>query len=642
MRTTIIALLALAATTPAFASSNPSQPATNAEGETIVVTASRSNEGIAANRLGASVTVLDAQAIAARQTRVVSDVLRDVPGVAVSRAIGGLTQIRLRGSEANHALVLIDGIEASDPFNGEFDLNGLIADQSVRIEVLRGQQSSLYGSDAIGGVVHYLTLSGAEAPGLQTRAEGGSFGSFDGSARFAGASDQFDYVVSGGYNRTDGTPAARNGTRNVGAETAGVNAKLAWTPSESFKLSGVARYIWNDYDVANSEQDPTSPLFGYIVDSPGVRATKESLYALLRADLTALDGRWVNALTAQYADVTRKGYTGALRDSGSNGRRYKGSFESSLRFGDEVVVHKLTGAADVEREEFQNTTPGGFAFTGRRNTTNVGLVGQYELTVDDNASFGASIRQDWNNRFADSTTWRIQGSYTLPTNTRVHAAYGAGVKNPGYFELYGYVDGEYIGNPNLRPEKSEGWEAGIEQRFGTVATMGATWFDNRLKGEIFTTFPAPTFIATPANHTTKSRQCGVEVALAARPVPQWRIDAAYTWLDADENGAVEVRRARHIASFNSTWTTADERLSGTLTVRYNGRQQDVAFTDPSFVPVNVTLDDYVLVNLNAEYRLTDGITLFGRVENLFDEDYEDVFSYANPGTAAYGGLRVRF
>ena len=103
-----------------------------------------------------------------------------------------------------------------------------------------------------------------------------------------------------------------------------------------------------------------------------------------------------------------------------------------------------------------------------------------------------------------------------------------------------------------------------------------------------------------------------------------------------------IRRARHIASFNSTWTTTDERLSATLTVRYNGRQQDVAFTDPSFVPVSVTLDDYVLVNLNAEYRLTDGITLFGRVENLFDEDYEDVFSYANPGTAAYGGLRVRF
>ncbi|RZK00573.1 MAG: TonB-dependent receptor [Novosphingobium sp.] len=642
MKTAYTSLLALAVATPAFASSNPSQPATNAAGETIVVTASRSNAGIAADRLGASVTVLDAAAIEARQTRVVSDVLRDVPGVAVSRAIGGLTQIRLRGSEANHALVLIDGIEASDPFNGEFDFNGLIADQAVRIEVLRGQQSSLYGSDAIGGVVHYLTLSGAEAPGFTARAEGGSFNTFDGAARFAGATDQLDYVVSGGYYRTDGTPVARNGTRDVGSETAGVNAKLAWTPSESFKLTGVARYSWNDYDVANTEQNPASPLFGFIVDSPGVRATKESLYGLLRAELTGLDGRWVNALTGQYADVTRKGYTGALRDTGSNGRRYKGSFESSLRFGDEVVAHKLTGALDLEREEFQNTTPGGFAFTGRRNTTNLGLVGQYELSIDEKATFGASVRQDWNNRFADSTTWRVQGSYTLPTDTRVHAAYGTGVKNPGYFELYGFVDGQYIGNPNLRPEKSEGWEAGLEQRFGEIATIGATWFDNRLKGEIFTTFPAPTFIATPANRTTKSRQRGIEAALSARPVPQWRIDAVYTWLDADENGAVEVRRAKHIASFNSTWTTADERLSGTLTVRYNGRQQDVAFTDPSFVPVNVTLKDYVLVNLNAEYRLTGAITLFGRVENLFDEDYEEVFSYATPGASAYGGVRVKF
>lgn len=642
MKTRFVSLLALSVATPAFAASNPSQPATNAQGETIVVTASRSSEGIVADRLGASVTVLDAQAIEKRQTRVVSDVLRDVPGVAVSRAIGGLTQVRLRGAEANQTLVLIDGIEASDSFNGEFDFAGLIADESVRIEVLRGQQSSLYGSDAIGGVIHYLTLTGREAPGLTARAEGGSFGSFDSAARFAGASDSFDYVVAGNYYRTDGAPAARGGSVDVGSETAGANTKLTWSPSDAFKLTAVARYSWNDYDVGDTEQDFSSPLFGYIVDSPGSRATKSSFYALLRAELTALDGRWTNALTGQYADVTRKAYTLGTRSSGSNGRRYKGSYESSLRFGDDTVVHKLTAALDVEREEFQNTTPGGFAFVGRRSTDNLGLVGQYELTVNDAATFGASIRRDWNNRFADATTWRVQGSYVFATGTRIRAAYGTGVKNPGYFDLYGYSDGKYIGNPNLRPEKSEGWEAGIEQAIGKAATLGVTYFDSRLKDEIFVTYPAPAYIATPANRLTRSKQHGVEAFVSARPIPQIRLDAAYTWLHARENGTVEVRRPKHVASFNATVFSPDERFAGTLTLRYNGRQSDVAYIDPSYVPVNVTLKEYVLVNLAAEYRLSSHITLFGRVENLLNEDYEDVFSYANPGLGGFGGVRVKF
>jgi vitamin B12 transporter len=638
LRTAFASLLAIAAATPAFA-----ETSTEGGDDNIVVTASRSDEGIPIDQLGASVTVLDAEAMEKRQTRLVSDVLRDVPGVAVNRSIGGVTQIRLRGTEANHVLVLIDGIEASDPFNGEFDFDGMIADPAVRIEVLRGQQSALYGSDAIGGVVHYITLTGAEAPGFTARAEGGSFGTFDGAARIAGVSRDLDYVVSGGYYRTDGRPVARGGTRDVGSQTAGANAKLTWSPAANFKLTGVARYSWTDDDVDNPEQDPASPLYGLIVDSPGSHATRSSFYALLRAELSALDGRWTNALSGQYVDVTRKGYTSGVRDTGSNGRRYKGSFASSLRLGEEAVVHRLTAALDIEREEFQNTTPGGFAFTGRRSTDNVGLVGQYELTVNDNASLGASIRRDWNNRFADATTWRIQGSYALPTGTRIHAAYGTGIKNPGYFELYGFIDGRYIGNPSLRPEKSEGWEAGLEQTIGQVATLGATWFDNRLKDEIVTTFPPPAFTATPTNIATRSTQRGIEVYLSARPLPQLRLDAAYTHLHARENGVVEVRRPNDIASVNATWTSPDERFSGTVTVRYNGKQQDVAFLDPiNFAPTNVALKAYTLVNLAAEYKLTDHVALFGRVENLFNANYEEVFSYATPGIAAYGGVRVGF
>jgi vitamin B12 transporter len=368
----------------------------------------------------------------------------------------------------------------------------------------------------------------------------------------------------------------------------------------------------------------------------------KALYGLIRAELTGLDGRWTNALTGQIADTRRKGFNAAGFDYGNEGRRYKGSFESSIRLGSEAFAHRLTAAVDVEREEFQNTTPSSFAFQGRRHTDNIGFVGQYELLVNDALSLGASVRRDDNDRFDDVTTWRAQGSYRFETGTRIRGAYGTGVKNPGYFELYGYSDGQYIGNPNLRPEKSKGWEAGLEQNFANDrATIGVTYFDSVLTDEIYTTYPAPDFIATPANRTTRSKQHGVEAFLSARPIPQLRLDLAYTYLKASENGGVEVRRPKHIASINASVFSTDQRFSGTLTVRYNGRQQDVAYTDPSYVPVRVSLQEFVLVNLNAEYKITPTISIFGRVENALNEDYEEIFSFATPGRAAYGGVRVR-
>jgi len=617
----------------------------SAQGETIVVTASRSGDGIRVDQLGASVTVLDNEALNQRQTHVVSDILRDVPGVAVSRAgaIGGMTQVRIRGTEGNHVLVLIDGIEVADPYSGEYDFGTLIADPAARIEVLRGQQSSLYGSDAIGGVIHYMALTGAEAPGISLRTEAGSFETYSGGARIAGVAGALDYAVSGSYYHTAGSPTARNGIRDVGSDSAGLSAKLIWSPTDSFKLTGVARYSYTDADINNSENDPASPLFGYTVDSPGVHYRNEAFYGLVRAELLALDGRWTNALTGQIADTTRKGFTPAGFDYGDKGQRLKGSFESSFRFGTDMIVHRLTGAIDVERETFQNTTPSPFAFQGKRDTDNVGLVGQYELLVNEVFSLGGSVRRDENNRFDDATTYRVQGSYRLPTNTRFRAAWGTGVKNPGYYELYGYSDGRYIGNPNLRPEKSEGWEVGVEQSFGdNAATIGATWFDSTLKDEIYTSYPAPTFVATPDNRRTESRQHGLEVFLSARPIRQLRFDAAYTYLNAKENGVVEARRPKHVASFNTTVFSTDERFSGTLTVRYNGRQVDDAYIDPSYVPVRVSLQEYVLVNLSAEYQVKPGISLFGRIENLLDEDYEEVFSYATPGIAGYAGIKVKF
>jgi vitamin B12 transporter len=642
MKIVCVSLLALVTATPALAQSDPTLLTRDAEGNEIVVTASRSGDGTEIRNLPASVTLIDNDALQLRQTRILSDVLRDVPGVAVSRtgAVGGMTQVRIRGSESNHVLVLIDGIKASDPYNGEFDFGTLIADEAAKVEVLRGQQSALYGSDAIGGVIQYITLTGREAPGVSLRAEGGSFGTASGGARIAGASDAVDYALSSSVYRTDGTPTARNGTRDIGSTSVGATAKASWTPSATFKLTGVGRYSYTDAQTNNSALD--GPSFGYTVDSPGVHFRNEAFYGLARAELTLADGRWTNALTGQFADTTRKSYIATGLDFGDKGQRYKGSFESSYRLDTGKLVSRITGAVDFEGEQFRNTTPSEFAFQGRRSTENWGFVGQYEGTLDA-LTVGASLRRDENNRFADTTTYRLQAGYRLPFGLRARGAYGTGVKNPGYFELYGYSDGRYIGNPNLKPEKSKGWEAGVDQEFaGGKATIGATWFDSKLENEIYTSYPAPDFVATPDNRDTLSRQHGVELFASASPIDQLRFDLAYSWLHAREDGAIEVRRPKHIASFNTTVFSPDKRFSGTLTVRYNGRQTDVAYTDPSYAPVRVSLQEYVLINLNADYKLSDRFSVFGRIENLANEQYEEVFSFATPGRAAYGGIRASF
>jgi len=209
--------------------------------------------------------------------------------------------------------------------------------------------------------------------------------------------------------------------------------------------------------------------------------------------------------------------------------------------------------------------------------------------------------------------------------------------------LFGFVDGRFIGNAGLRPEKSTGWEAGIDQDFleGRV-TVSATYFDSELEGEIFTTFPPPTFVATPGNRDTVSTQEGVEVALAAQLGRAFTLNAAYSHIDSEENGTTEVRRPENIASAALTWTAPRDAASATLVVRHNGEALDDAFIDPSFVPVRVVLDDYTLVNFNARVKLTETISAFGRIDNLLDERYEQVFSFVSPGRSAVIGIEARF
>jgi len=631
------ALASYLVSVPVFAQAQENDESDNSG--SILVTATRASDPVDADSYSGSATVLDERDIELRQARDISELLRDVPGVAVA-GTPGLSQLRLRGSEGNHVLILADGIEFASAFYGEADAGTLQAEIGSRLEVLRGPQSALYGADAIGGVIAYQSASGRDLAGIQGFVEGGTQGTFNASARGGFASDAADFAISANLVSTDGEPNARGGTRNLGRDSTTLSAKANFQLAPNVEARAVGRYVGTQGDFNDQDFTPGSPTIGLAVDSPGVYYENEAIYALVGLNVSALDGRWTHDLSGQIADVRRDTFSFDTRTSGNVGQRYKGSYVSSLSLPSSSFDHRITVAVDFEREEFRNTDPTGFAFAGERAVENTGLVAEYRLDGE-RFDFSAAIRRDINDLFADETTFRFAAGFNASETTRLRAAAGSGVKNPGFYELYGFSDGVFIGNPDLQPEKSIGWEIGIDQMFADGAVqLSATYFDSELENEIFTTFLPPTFAATPGNRDTVSTRKGVELAAAVQIGPQFSIDANYTYLDSEEDGTIEVRRPENTASAALTWTAPSEKASATLVVRHNGETEDLDFSGNS-PSGRALLDDFTLVNFNARIRLNEQVELFGRVENLLDEEYEQVFSFVSQGRTAIAGVRVQ-
>jgi vitamin B12 transporter len=621
----------------------------------VLVTGTRDADGVQADRIGSSVTVITAQDFEDRQVRIVSDILRDVPGVAVGRtgAVGNLTQVRLRGTEGNHVLTLIDGIKASDPFFGEFDYATLLADDVARVEILRGQQSAIYGSDAIGGVINYITPTGRQSPGSRLRMEGGSNATYEVSGRNGGYRDGLDYVVSGGYRTSDGYVVAPGGKRPIGAELGSLAAKLGYEATPHLRFRAVARITDTRADTNGQSFSPP----GLATDSPGSATHAISKYGFAGADYDMLDGRWTHGLSVQGVDATRHNRSNFVRTGGDKGSRVKVSYATTFRIESGRLTHRLTGAYDYERETFQNTNPpAAFAAdTTKRAVRNDGLVGQYDLTLGQAAGVGAAVRFDENDIFRNATTYRVHGYYRVGEALRLRAAAGSGIKNPSQTELFGFNASAFpfVGNPDLQPERSEGWEVGVDAtlREGRVR-LSATYFDSTLEHEIFGVFgaplalctrpgfPAPRSCSTTGNRATKSTQHGVELSASGRLSDAFSLDAAYTHLNAKENLVKEIRRPSTIASLNLTWRAPDERGTATLTVRYNGDMTDTDFS--AFPARTVTQKSVTLVNLAGAWNVNPQIEVFGRVENLTDESHQEVYGFNAAGRAAYAGVRARF
>lgn len=645
MRTVSLILCLLAANTATAAAS-----AADRVPETIVVTASRIP--VPLSTVGSSITVIDREQIERRESVFAIDMLRDVPGVAISQSgsIGSQTQIRMRGAEANQILVLIDGIETNDPAgNAEFAFENLGAWDVDRIEVVRGAQSGLWGSDALAGVINVITRQPDEELSVSGFGEGGAFNTWSAGTRISGALLGTRAGLSVSSIDSDGSNSSRTGSEDDGYRNRTASLSVDGSPAGNLDLEFNGRYsdIHKEYDsidyltgLPHDTLDETDMSLGYF----GAGGT-----------LRLMDDRWIQSLRTGWTHSD----TDDSNESGANGStkadRYALYYQSTYYFtpaSHDSAGNALTVAVDHEREEFsQHGTPTVWGDPNQdQSERNTALIAEGLFSPLARVSVSLSIRHDNNSSFENVNTYRATTAWASETTgTRLRAAIGEGQKAPTFIERYGYFPGQFTGNPDLKPEHSTAWELGIDQAFASIgASVGFTWFHANLEDEIYGyAFDPESFQTTATNLPGTSKRRGVELTGMAQLSPGLKVSATYTYTDATEPDAVtgadvrEIRRPRHAGSLGANWSSPDGRMELDARLSYTGSRND-DYWPPSFIKEVVEMGAYKLVSLAATYRLNDATRIYTRIDNLFDTSYEDVYGYNTPGIGAYAGLRFDF
>ncbi len=590
----------------------------------IVVSASR--VPLEAKAVGSAVTVITAEEIERRQIRVVSDLLRQVPGLAVHRSgpVGTLTAVRIRGAESRHTLVVIDGMKANDPSNtgATFNFANLLAANIERVEILRGPQSGLYGSDAIGGVINIITKRGRGPSKASLAVEGGSFRTGNVSAGLSGGGDRYHYSVNAAGFRTAGISIAAGGEKD-GYRNQTYGARLGFEPLGRLEMELSGRYVKDDVETDNVPTDSSD------------ETASDHAMGRIRLAYSLFDGTWKHALEAAM-DRTRR--TFVSQQSGTfryDGRKSRFGYETSLSFETSAVTEAAHTIVLATERGKDTRTSGGTS----DNATHHGYSGEYQLGLADRLFLSGGLRYDDNQRFKDTATFRLTAAYVFDgLRTRLHGSYGTGIKNPTLSQLFQQF-GRVGPNPDVEPEESRGWDIGIEQELaGGRLAVDATYFDNRLENLIHWNDAGTPWSVNPDddfydNLDGTSRIRGLELALRGEPAAGFSLSAHYTYTDAkDPDGKRLPRRARHVASVNLGYQWLDSRANVDLGVDYNGEQPN-RITDP------VMLHDFTLVRLAAAYRITRQVELFGRIENLLNADYEEVPDYQTTGIGFFAGIR---
>jgi len=604
-------------------------PVTPIVTDQIVITASRAPE--AEEQTAASVTIIDQSRIERLSQPLLSGLIRLTPSAAVvtSGPAGSLTEIRIRGAEANHTLLFVDGIKIDDPASGDTPRYEILnADLASRIEIVRGPQSALWGSEAIGGVIAVNGLD--EAAGYGASAETGSFGvaRASGSAAYAGERASVSGAV--GFQRATGInsvvgPGDKDGYRNLSGR-----ARATWRPRGTIEVGASAlaltsRSQFDGFDLFTGAHTDT-------LDSSRNRLSAGRLWIAAGSDTTPWRGRIAGTILGS----SNKNYLASIEQNRTRGERrnFSGQLERRLVTG--TVTHRLIVAGDTEREEFhaRDTAFGGFTNQDRIRRHD-SIAGEWR-TEAKGVVADVAVRHDSFDRFKDATTVRASMIGQLGGGFALAASYAEGIAQPTFFDLYGFFPGNFVGNPDLKPESSRGIELSLRYRRGTVGAS-LTAYRQRLRDEIVNN---ATFTSV-LNASGRSKRAGLEAAIEWSPAAYLRLSANYAYLKSTQLDAVsaqqltEPRRPKHSGSLVMDGIAG--RLTYGASLAYVGRHLDNRDVFPFD---RVALGSYWLADARIAYPIRPGVELFARGSNLLNQRYQDVYSYRTDPRGVFAGVRL--
>jgi vitamin B12 transporter len=597
----------------------------------IVITASRAPEQEA--QTPASVTIVDKKRIERLGEPLVPALLRLSPSIAVATSgpAGSLTEVRIRGAEANHTLLFVDGIKINDPASGDqprFEL--LNADLASRVEIVRGPQSALWGSEAIGGVIAINGL--ADAPAYGAVAEGGSFGFARGTASAALTSDATDLSGAIGWQRATGIDSFNGRGDKDGYQNLSGRLRGTWKPVQDVEIGASALALTGRSEFDGF--DPVTFVHTDTLDNSRNRLLAGRVWARLGDDVTP----WSGQLSASLLGSSNRNFLAERPINGTSGTRRIFNVQLERRFWTGAVAHTIIAAAEAERETFhaRDTIYGGFSDQDRtreHRALTLEWRGETKRVTGD-----VAVRRDIFNRFRDVTSLRASLLTNVGGGFAVAGSYAEGIAQPTFFDLYGFFPGSFFGNPSLKPESSRGFEASLRFRRGPVEAS-LTGYEQRLHDEIVDVFSP---VATAVNRSGGSHRSGIEAELSWHFADKLRLTANYAYLhatqptDAGIGQEREVRRPKHGGAVALDGSSGRVTYGASLT--YSGARLDTNFD--VFPAEQVRLHAYWLAGARLAYAVRPDIELFVRATNLLDQHYQDVFGYRTEGRAAYVGLRL--
>ncbi|WP_165323685.1 TonB-dependent receptor plug domain-containing protein [Rhizorhabdus phycosphaerae] len=599
------------------------------DADTIVVTATRTDTPL--SQVAQSISVVDARALELRQTPSVAELLRTLPGVTIVRngGLGSTTSVFIRGAESDQTVALIDGVKLNDPSapGGGFNFADLLTDNLDRIEVLRGAQSVLWGSQAIGGVVNLITSAPTQA--LQIKASG-EYGRYDAGRAVANVSGTVGPVAlsaGAGYLTTNGISVADRsggGSEPDGYHLFGAHAKAQVTLADDLSLDLRGFYTKSKVDLDGF------PPPDFSLGDTDEYARQEQIvgYAGLNAGL--FDGRLKNRLAVAWTRIDRQNYDPAgtpVLTFDAVGRNLRFEYQGGAQLADWVDA---TFGAEHEGQRYR--TESIYSPLDHRKANIDSVYGLLTLRPVSGLTAAAGLRHDDHSQFGGKSSANASLVWTPNRGATVlRATYSEGFKAPSLYQLYGD-----FGFDKLRPEEAKSWDAGIEQSLiGDLLQVRATWFERRVTNQIDFDLNSYTYA-----NIARARARGAELELVMHPTAGFEVRANYTYTKAQNRerssanfGNSLPRRPRNAVSVTADYAWSKGSVGATVTHVSNSFDNAANST---------RLQGYALVDIRASFPLNESIELYGRIENLFDERYQTASGYGQPGRAATAGARLRY